>query len=90
MQGNKRYNALAAAIGRRAEYALWLRHPAWGKSWHLRGLKLVGGGEMGMDDLIKKVTSKHFDLAKAYKPLEQAERIALGSLFLECLRPPPS
>ena len=83
MQGNKRYNALAAAIGRRAEYALWLRHPAWGKSWHLRGLKLVGGGEMGMDDLIKKVTSKHLNLAKAYKPLEQAERIALGSLFLE-------
>ena len=36
-----------------------------------------------MDDLIKKVTSKHLDLAKAYKPLEQAERIALGSLFLE-------
>ena len=26
---------LSAAIGRRAEYALWLQHPAWGKSWHL-------------------------------------------------------
>ena len=39
-EGRKRNN-VAASIGRRAEFVLWLNHPEWKGSQHLKGLRLA-------------------------------------------------
>ena len=42
-----RLSRVAAQLGKRSELVLFLMHPAWGKSWHLEGLRLANGRNLG-------------------------------------------
>lgn len=79
------FNQICAIIGRRAEYVLWLTHPAWGNSTHLKGLKLASNNDLGMDLITKRLRDKGFRKASAYVPMRHAERAALGAFFVECI-----
>ena len=78
-------NALAAQLGKRAEMVLFLTHPSWGQSKHLKGLKLAGGGSLDMTEMLNRLKDKGFRKAAAYRKLENAERVALGALFIEII-----
>ena len=77
---------LAAQLGKRAEMVLFLSHPSWGGSWHLDGLRLAQGKNLGVKPLLHRLTHKGFGQAAHYKPLPAVERQALGRLFVEVVR----
>lgn len=79
------FNQVCSQLGKRAEYALWLTHPVWKDSWHLKGLRLAGNGDMAMNLLLKRLRDKGFKKAAMYKQLSNVERIALGAFFVECI-----
>lgn len=79
------YNQVCQQLGRRAEYALWLTHPIWKDSWHLKGIRLASNGDMAMNLLIKRLKDKGFKKAAMYKQLSNVERTALGAFFVECI-----
>jgi DNA-directed RNA polymerase len=81
----QKYTTLAMTLGQRAEYVLWLTHPSWGKSLHLKGLKLASNNDMGMGKIIKRLRDKGFRKAAYYKQLKCVERVALGGFFIECI-----
>lgn len=78
------YNKVASIIGRRAEYVLWLTHPAM-RGRHLEGLQLAGNNDLGMDLMRKRLRDKGFRKAAAFKGLSHVERAALGAFFIECI-----
>ena len=80
------FNKLSAQIGKRAEMVLWLTHPSWGQSKHLKGLKLAGGKSLDMKHMLARLKDKGFRKAALYKPLEPVERIALGGFFVEAIQ----
>ena len=82
LDGRKR-NSIAAEIGKRAEFVLWLCHPMWRGSLHLKGLRLANGRALDMSLLKKRLIDSGFEKAKLYKPLTKTERLKLGTLFLE-------
>ena len=47
MDGRKR-NSIAVEVGKRAEFVLWLNHPMWRGSLHLKGLRLANGRTLDM------------------------------------------
>jgi len=79
------FNQVASMIGKRAEYVLWLTHPSWGRSQHLRALKLASNNDLGMKLIIQRLRDKGFDKAADYTPLTRMERAAVGAFFLECI-----
>lgn len=79
------YNQVCSQLGKRAEYALWLTHPVWKHSWHLKGIRLASNGDMDMKLLVKRLKDKGFAKAALYRPLSNVERIALGAFFVECV-----
>jgi DNA-directed RNA polymerase len=79
------YNKVCNQIGKRAEHALWLTHPVWKNSLHLKGLRLASNGDMNMDLIVKRLKDKGFKKAALYKPLSHVEKIALGAFFVECI-----
>ena len=79
------YNKLCTRLGKQAEHSLWLTHPIWKNSLHLKGLRLAGNGDMGMNLLRKRLKDKGFSKAAMYRPLSHVEKIALGAFFVECL-----
>ena len=81
----KSFNAIAAQLGKRAEMILFLTHPCWGRSQHLRGLKLASGGSLDMDAMLNRLKDGGFRKAAHYRKLESVERIALGGVFIECI-----
>jgi DNA-directed RNA polymerase len=83
--GSSRRSILAAACGKRAEFALWMLHPQWKNSWHAEGMKTLLLGDLSMPRVLARLTSQGFGYASSYKPLTLGERSALGTLFLECL-----
>ena len=78
-------NRLAASIGKRAEFTLFLHHPEWGGSAHLRGLRLVNGRDLSMGLLRRRLLDKGFRKASGYHPLTSIERVTLGTLFVEII-----
>jgi len=78
-------NQLGLVIGKRAEYVLWLTHPSWGRSQHLRGLRLASNNDLGMDLMLKRLRDQGFRKAASYKPLKAVERSAMGRFFIECI-----
>ena len=79
-------NAIAQMIGDRAEFVLWLMHPKFKGSLHLKHLRLVNGRNLGMKLIKKRLTDSGFhDIAK-YRPLTKPEKIKLGTLLLENVR----
>ncbi|MGB0352028.1 MAG: DNA-directed RNA polymerase [Synechococcus sp.] len=78
-------NRLAAVVGRRAEFVLWLNSPIWKGSSLLKGLRLAGGNDLSMGLIQKRLTDKGFRKAQGYRPLTTVERVALGTLFIEIL-----
>ena len=76
-------NSLGAQLGKRAEMVLFLTHPSWGQSKHLKGLKLASGGSLDMTEMLNRLKDKGFRKAEAYRKLEHVERVALGALFIE-------
>lgn len=76
----------AAALGRRMEMVMFLLHPRWGKSYHLDGLRLANGRNLGVKPLLQRLSAKGFKLAASYRPLPAIERRALGELFIEMVR----
>lgn len=85
LHDERSYNQVCSQLGKRAEYALWLTHPVWKHSWHLKGLRLASNGDMGMNLLLKRLKDKGFQKAALYKELSHVERIALGAFFVECI-----
>ena len=82
MDGRKR-NSIAAELGKRAEFVLWLNHPMWRGSLHLRGLRLANGRALDMSLMRKRLIDKGFKKAALYQPLSKQERLKLGTMFLE-------
>lgn len=78
------YNGLAAGIGKRAEYVLWLNHPDL-KGWHLEGLRLASNNDLGMKNVISRLRDKGFRKAANYQSLGRLERTALGAFFIEAI-----
>jgi DNA-directed RNA polymerase len=85
MQDEVKYNSLALALGRRAEYVLWLTHPHWRGSRHLEGLKLASGNDLGMSKIMSRLRDAGFKQAASYRQLRGVERAALGSFFIEVI-----
>jgi DNA-directed RNA polymerase len=85
MDEERSFNQLATVIGKRAEYVLWLTHPSWGRSQHLKGLRLASNNDLGMDLMLKRLRDRGFRKAAAYRPLTHVERAALGAVFIECI-----
>ncbi len=79
------YNKICNQLGKRAEHTLWLTHPIWKNSLHLKGLRLASNGDMNMDLMVKRLKDKGFKKAALYKPLSHVEKIALGAFFVECI-----
>lgn len=75
-------NRIAAVIGKRAEFILFLESPEWGNSAHLKGLRLANGADLSMGMIRRRLLDKGFKKALAYKPLTTVERIAVGTLML--------
>ena len=82
VHGAKR-NTLAATVGKRAEFVLWLNHPQWKGSRHLKGLRLANGRTLDMSLIRKRLIDKGFKKAAAYQPLSKQDRLKLGTLFVE-------
>ena len=82
---DRSFNQICLAIGRRAEYILWLKHPTWGKSLHLEGLKLASNNNLSMSLIKRRLKDAGFRKAAAYRELTHAERAALGAFFVECI-----
>jgi DNA-directed RNA polymerase len=80
-----KYNTLALTLGKRAEYVLWLTHPAWGRSKHLAGLRLASNNDLGMGKILNRLKDAGFKKAASYRKLATAERAALGAFFIECI-----
>jgi len=85
IDGDMSANQLGLTLGKRAEYVLWLTHPSWGRSQHLRGLKLASNNDLGMGLMLKRLRDQGFRKAASYQPLKQVERAALGRFFIECI-----
>ena len=81
-EGRKRNN-VAASIGRRSEFVLWLNHPEWKGSQHLKGLRLANGRNLSMSLIKKRLIHKGFGKAAAYQPLSKKEQVGLGTLAIE-------
>ena len=81
-----RLSRVASALGKRTELVLFLMHPAWGKSWHLEGLRLANGKNLGVAPLMQRLRAKNFKIAEQFRPLPAVERQALGRLFIEITR----
>jgi len=81
-----RLSAVASQVGKRIEVVLFLMHPAWGKSWHLEGLRLANGKNLGVKPLMQLLRNKNFEIGNKFKPLPAVERQALGRLFIEITR----
>ena len=79
------YNQLGAILGKRAEYVLWLMHPAWGRGLLLKNIQLMSNNDLGMKLMIKRLTDSGFRKAACYRPLRHADRTALGAFFIECI-----
>jgi DNA-directed RNA polymerase len=79
------YNTVCSQLGKRAEYTLWLTHPIWRNSAHIKGLRLASNGDMGMNLIAKRLRDGGFRKAALYKPLSKVERIAMGAFFVECV-----
>ena len=77
---------VASQLGKRAELVLFLMHPAWGKSWHLEGLRLANGKNLGVKPMMQMLRAKGFRIGQKFKPLPAVERQALGRLFIEITR----
>ena len=82
MDGRKR-NSIAAEVGKRAEFVLWLNHPMWRGSLHLKGLRLANGRTLDMSLMRKRLIDKGFKKAALYQPLSREERLKLGTMFVE-------
>ena len=82
MDGRKR-NSIAAELGRRAEFVLWLHHPIWRGSAHLKGLRKANGRTLDMGLMRKRLMDKGNNKAAQYKPLTKQDRLKLGTMFLE-------
>ena len=82
MDGRKR-NSIAVEVGKRAEFVLWLNHPMWKGSLHLRGLRLANGRTLDMSLMRKRLIDKGFKKAALYQPLSKEERLKLGTMFVE-------
>ena len=82
MDGRKR-NSIAVEVGKRAEFVLWLNHPQWRGSMHLKGLRLANGRTLDMSLIRKRLIDKGFKKAALYQPLTKQERLKLGTLFVE-------
>jgi len=80
-----KYNKLALSIGQRAEYVLWLTHPKWTGSKHLKGLRLASNNNLGMHKIMARLRHSGFRKACDYRKLTTAERAALGAVFIECI-----
>ena len=81
-----RLSRVASQLGKRTELVLFLMHPAWGKSWHLEGLRLANGRNLGVKPLMQMLSAKGFKIGQKFKPLPAVERQALGRLFIEITR----
>lgn len=84
MKDGDPYNKVCTILGRRAEYVLWLTHPAM-QGAHLKGLKLVGNNDLGMDLMRKRLNDAGFKKAASFKKLARVERAALGAFFIEAI-----
>lgn len=82
----QRLSKVAATIGKRTEMLLFLLHPQWGGSWHLKGLRLANGRNLGVGPMLQRLKAKGFKHAEQYKPLPAVERQALGRLFVEIVQ----
>ena len=82
MDGRKR-NSIAVEVGKRAEFVLWLNHPMWRGSLHLKGLRLANGRTLDMSLMRKRLIDKGFKKAALYQPLSREERLKLGTMFVE-------
>ena len=82
----QRLSQVAAHIGKRTEMLLFLLHPQWGGSWHLKGLRLANGRNLGVGPMLQRLKAKGFRQADRYKPLPAVERQALGRLFVEIVQ----
>lgn len=79
-------NKVAAAIGKRAEFVLFLEHPYWKNSRHLDALRLVNGRALPMDLFRKRLIKLGIQKAPgSFQALTPVERVALGTLFLEII-----
>lgn len=83
--GSSRRAILAAACGKRAEFALWMMHPKWRNSWHLEALDTLLLGDLSMPKVMHRLTAKGFGYAADYKPLTIGERTALGTMLIVCV-----
>lgn len=82
----QRLSQVAATIGKRTEMVLFLLHPQWGGSWHLEGLRLANGRNLGVGPMLQRLKARGFRQADRYRPLPAVERQALGRLFVEIVR----
>ena len=78
-------NRLAAALGQRAEFVLFLNHPHWKGSRHVKALRSVNGRNISMEIMRRRLMAMGFGTAGSYTPLRSVEKIALGTLFLEII-----
>ena len=79
-------NTLARRLGERAEYVLWLNHPAWGQSGaHIKNLKKATGNDLGMSVVMKRLRDKGLHKMRDYTPMSNSEKICLGTMLLEVL-----
>ena len=68
-------NKVAAAIGKRAEFVLFLEHPYWKNSRHLDALRLVNGRALPMDLFRKRLIKLGIQKATgSFQPLTPVER----------------
>ena len=86
VRDDKPLSRVAAQLGKRTEMVLFLMHPAWGKSWHLEGLRLANGRNLGIGPLMQRLRAKGFKIGERFNPLPAVERQALGRLFIEITR----
>lgn len=77
------YKAACGAIGKRAEYVIWLNHPAWKDSYHRRSLGMLMNGDLGCDQVMKRLKAKGMWFSGLYEPMTIPERIILGNFYLE-------
>lgn len=80
------FTQLSSSIGKRSEYVLWLNHPKWGQSLHIKALKLASHNDLGMPQLVRAMkNSKNWRHGCDYKPLTVGERLALGGYLVEMM-----
>ena len=76
-------NRLAAQLGTRAEYVLFMTLPIWKGSRHIEALRRINGRNLSMKTLRQRLMAQGFRQLMGYKPLRSVEKLALGTLFLE-------